>query len=151
MRARDETKMEFPDWFDRRLRVELLKKVNRKRGLLSFVDSLVFTVLSRVYGNTAWRYTEAHSWRELKEYIEEDCRDICESGFKPDVVVGVKSGGAFIANYVARCLDISQVEYIYMDRYSPVTNSEVDSERIGGRDEYQSAGSHSCGNVMHEI
>jgi hypoxanthine phosphoribosyltransferase len=123
LKTRDETDVKLPNWFDEQLRAELVKKANRKYGLLSFVDSIAFAVLDRAFGNDKWRFKKAHSWRDLEQCIELDCREIRDANFEPDLIVGVKSGGAFIANYVAACLDTSQVEYINVDRYSPVLGS----------------------------
>lgn len=118
-----ESGSEIPDWFDDQLRDDLHRKIHRKRGPLSFVDVAAYSVLDRVIGKPTWRFKDAYGWPELEEYITEDCRAIRQSGFRPDVILGVKSGGAFIANYVARCLETKQVEYINVDRYTPIFGS----------------------------
>lgn len=106
------TDVEVPNWFDNELRSDLIKKVNRQRGLLSFVDTLVIG-----------GHTKRYNWSEITRIIEEDCQQVYDYKFSPDIVVGIKSGGAFIAKYVSGCLGVNKVGYLRVDRYNPVLGS----------------------------
>ena len=115
--------LDLPDWFDDQLRDELARKVGRKRGILLFVDWLAFAVLAAICGDSDWRFQRPHSWSELEAMMQRDCAEIAGAGFSPQVVVGVKSGGAFIAKYVADQLEVERVEYIDVNHYAPLMGS----------------------------
>ena len=115
----------LPEWFDRRLRGELLRKRNRPRGACSIIDAAAFWMMGMLVRNASWRFSREYDWSELESYIEDDCREIRASDFQPDVVVGIKSGGAFIANLVGTLLGTSDVGYVRVERYSPVWGSTV--------------------------
>lgn len=112
-----------PEWFDRRLLPDLVRKVNRPRGIVSLVDTVVLHGLSFLFGTKRWRYVKQYDWSELEHFIGDDCREIIASGFRPEVIIGIRSGGAFLANCVARQLGVSTVGYIGVDRYSPLLGS----------------------------
>jgi hypoxanthine phosphoribosyltransferase len=114
---------DLPDWFDDRLAESLHRKRNRPRGALSFIDVAAFKTLSFCFGSKTWRYDQPHDWSELERYIEHDCDEIRAADFRPDAIIGIRSGGAFIANYVGRCLGVRDVGYVRVDRYSPVLGS----------------------------
>ena len=110
----------LPAWFDLSLKQELLDKKNRPRGLLCYIDLLCNYALEWIVRSPSWRYVAPYEWSELEALIEEDAREIRASTFRPDVVIGIKSGGAFISNYVARCLDVQLVGYVRVARYTPI-------------------------------
>lgn len=114
---------DLPIWFDERLTPALLRKRNRPRGALSFVDVAAFRVLNSCFGSTTWRYHQRYHWRELEQYIEQDCREISDSDYQPNAIIGILSGGAFIANYVGQCLGVREIGYVRVDRYAPVLGS----------------------------
>lgn len=114
---------EVPDWFDETLVEDLVRKRNRPRGLFSLLDMVVLNTLSAAFGTKTWRYARKYDWSELERFIEDDCREVQAADFRPDLIVGIKSGGAFIANFVARRLGVGNVRYVRVERYSPIFGS----------------------------
>jgi len=123
-RERDET-VELPEWFDETLKQDLMRKRFRRSGRLHVLDQLVFSLLDVVASSSYWRYGREYSWKDLEALIHEDCSEVRKSGFKPETIVGIKSGGAFIANFVARCLAVRPVHYIRVSHYAPIFGSAV--------------------------
>jgi hypoxanthine phosphoribosyltransferase len=117
------TEVEVPDWFDERLVADLVRKRSRPRGVFSLLDVIVLHSLGTAFGTKTWRYARKYDWSELEGFIGDDCREILAADFRPDVIVGIKSGGAFIANFVAQQLGVRQVGYVRVERYAPIWGS----------------------------
>lgn len=66
--------------------------------------------------------THKHTWADIEYLIRRGCETI-QLGYHPDVVVGIKSGGAFIANYVAQSLGVDEVGYMKASHYSHKSKS----------------------------
>ena len=37
--------------------------------------------------------------------------------YKPDIIIGIKTGGALIANYIAKRLGVKEIDYIKIKKY----------------------------------
>ena len=116
---------DLPDWFDPRLVGLLKRKLGRKKTILSFVDWVTFQILELVVRPKGWSYLRPVTWGDLETMIQADCQVITDLEYAPDVVVGIKSGGAFIANYVAKCLGVEEVCYVQVEYYRPIFSSTV--------------------------
>lgn len=112
-----------PEWFDQRLLPALAAKRHRRRGRLHFLDALVFGALDLAESLHGFSFTRRHSWVELEGIVREDCARVREQGFVPDAVVGIHSGGAFLAGFVARELGVPLVDYVRVVHYPPVLGS----------------------------
>ena len=55
---------------------------------------VVLNTLSAAFGTKTWRYARKYDWSELERFIEDDCREVRAADFRPDLIVGIKSGGA---------------------------------------------------------
>jgi len=123
--------VETPEWFDTKLVSLLEEKIDRSkikdedrvmdwglRQIIKFFPSFLTKV-----------YTKKFSWKDIENIIEENCANIrnIDSNYNPDLIIGIKSGGAFIANYVAKCLDVSEVDYMHISHYSANSRSVVKS------------------------
>lgn len=117
--------VEIPEWFDPALAALLQRKKNRKRAGLHLFDLLIFHGLERLVKPKDWSYTRPVAWKELEGWMQQDCERIQATGFVPDLIVGIKSGGAFIANFMAKCLGVRDVRYLQVKYYSPLLGSTV--------------------------
>lgn len=55
------------------------------------------------------------AWKQLEKIIDQYP---LPEGYRPDAVIGIKSGGAFIANYLSRRLKVQEVGYIGVTNYN---------------------------------
>lgn len=112
-----------PDWFDPAL-VGLLEKKRDRSGMRSLERVLDWTMRQplKVVVPREIINTHKHTWEDIEHMIREGC-EMMRLGYQPDVVVGVKSGGAFIANYVAQQLGIEEVGYMKASHYSNKSRS----------------------------
>jgi len=112
-----------PAWFDPTLEKLLAKKRDRSgmpkydRTLDWVVRQLLKTVVPREIFNT-----HKHTWADVESLIRKGTEQI-ELGYSPEIVIGIKSGGALIANYVAQCLDVKTVGYMKVSHYSDSSQS----------------------------
>lgn len=112
-----------PTWFDPALE-ELLAKKRDRSGMSTFerlLDWAVRQPLKVVVPREIFN-TYKHQWADIEHMVREGSETI-QLGYNPDVVVGVKSGGAFIANYVAQCLGVRDVGYMKASHYSHKSKS----------------------------
>lgn len=118
--------IEIPEWFDPNLVPLLEKKVDRSNINIHErrLDWTVRQIMKGIPTLITGVVTKKFSWRDIEEIIEENCAKI---DYKPDLILGIKSGGAFIANYVAKCLDVSEVDYMHISHYSDKSRSIVKS------------------------
>ena len=118
-------KVTIPDWFDPSLKGELARMASKKKDAGYFLDVGVYTVLD-FFSSAAWKRLRKYGWEELEELIRKDCEEIEKSGFSPDVIVGIKSGGAFLAKFVAQCLGVKDVDYVSTEHWAPVLGKHCD-------------------------
>jgi hypoxanthine phosphoribosyltransferase len=57
----------------------------------------------------------SYTWKNLEETLN---HYELPDGYKPEAIVGIKSGGAFIANYLGHRLGVSDVSYIGITNYN---------------------------------
>ena len=124
--------LQVPKWFDPTLIPVLRKKFDRsdmkkyERTLDWFMRQnlkVLPTIMTGVI-------TEKFSWQEIEGIIAENCGRMTASGYRPDVIIGIKSGGAFIAKYVAMCSGMDPEEtmgYMKINHYSANSRSIVES------------------------
>lgn len=115
----------LPDWFDPQLVDLLEKKLRRKKSFVSVLDRITFLLLEFVVRPVGWSYVRPVAWADLEMMMQHDCDAITANGYAPDVIVGIESGGAFIANFVAKCLGVQDVSYVRVESYSPIFDSTV--------------------------
>lgn len=126
MQSWNKMEIEIPDWFDTNLIPLLEAKIDRSRikkedRKLDWVVRQIMKVLpSSITGVVTKKFT----WEDIENMIEKSCATI---GYEPDLIIGIKSGGAFIANYVAKCLNASEVDYMHIAHYSDNSRSVVKS------------------------
>ncbi|MBS3169005.1 hypothetical protein J4210_00845 [Candidatus Woesearchaeota archaeon] len=113
-----------PAWFDPAL-VKLLEKKRDRSGIHPFkrlLDWAVRQPLKVIVPREVFN-THKHTWSDIERLVQEGIEMIKLGNYQPDVVVGIKSGGAFIANYVASCLGVGIVGYMKASHYSDKSGS----------------------------
>lgn len=115
-----------PEWFDHELLPLLEAKIDRSRIKKEDrrLDWVMRQLMKALPSSITGVVTKKHSWEDIEHMIEKNCATV---DYEPDIIIGVKSGGAFIANYVARCLDVSEVDYMHIAHYSDNSRSVVKS------------------------
>lgn len=119
-----ETKV--PEWFDSELVSLLEAKIDRSKIKTEErrLDWVMRQIMKALPSSITGVVTKKHSWEDIEHMIEKNCATI---DYEPDLIMGIKSGGAFIANYVAKCLDVSEVDYMHIAHYSDNSRSIVKS------------------------
>jgi hypoxanthine phosphoribosyltransferase len=119
-------KVEVPEWFDSELVSLLEAKIDRSKIKIEErrLDWIMRQIMKALPSSITGVVTKKHSWEDIEQMIEKNCATI---DYEPDLVIGIKSGGAFIANYVAKCLDVSEVDYMHVAHYSDNSRSIVKS------------------------
>lgn len=120
----------IPMWFDLSLYDIYQKK--RDRSTIRKSDRSLDAILRAGINCLPSRITHIskhnNSWLDIEQMIREICVGIKEDNYNPDVIIGIKSGGAFIARYVAICLEAPVVVgYMRVSHYSGKTRSVVKS------------------------
>lgn len=107
----------IPPWFDQRLLGMFRQKLQeRGRKDINFMNSL--------YTYTSPRgYLGSPRWSHLEALVRQACSAVIDdSDFAPSRVVGIASGGAFIAPFVAQTLGVRQINYLKITKYGNKTN-----------------------------
>lgn len=119
--------LEVPDWFNPELVPLLKKKIERsnikdsERALDWMIRQVLKSLPSKLTGVKA---KKKFTWNDIEGIIEDGCNAM---EYEPDIVIGIKSGGAFIADYVAKCLNIPTIDYMHISHYSDNSRSVVKS------------------------
>ena len=126
----------IPGWFD----LSLIEIYNKKRDRTKIrrgdrcLDALLRASINCL---PSWITHVSHhnySWLDIEEMIREVCVGVKEDDYHPDIIIGIKSGGAFIAKYAAMCLEVSAVGYMRVSHYSDKTRSVAKSLAQVNRD-----------------
>ena len=122
-------KISIPEWFDASLLPLLEKKVDRSKIKKEdrSLDWVIRQMLKLCPAEWTGIDTKKYGWEDVEALIDENCLSIKGAGYQPDIVIGIKSGGAFIANYVAQCLNVPEVDYMHISHYSGNSRSVVKS------------------------
>lgn len=115
----------IPGWFDSSLLDIYHKKRDRTkmRKRDRSLDAVLRGLLKCVPCEISHVSTHNHSWMDIEAMIRQICVGIQEDSYSPSLVIGIKSGGAFIARYAAICLDVNDVDYMRVSHYSDKTRS----------------------------
>ena len=105
-----------PEWFDPKLLPVLNSKIQEKMNVS--VNRLNFMY---AYACERGRFGDC-SWAHVEDLVRLAVCRIPEDQ-KFDIVVGIKSGGAFIANFVSRCVGNLPVDYMKIQKYGQVTEN----------------------------
>ena len=82
---------DIPDWVDKSMYQNIKKKQ----------DTPLYIKIGSLYANTFIQSVTFLNWRNLEECLDEIVERIRESGINYHVVVGIKTGGAIISDYVS--------------------------------------------------
>ncbi|MDP2907186.1 MAG: phosphoribosyltransferase family protein [Nanoarchaeota archaeon] len=119
-------KVEVPEWFDSELVSLLEAKIDRSKIKIEErrLDWVMRQIMKALPSSITGVVTKKFTWGDIEHMIEKNCATI---DYEPDLVIGIKSGGAFISNYVAKCLEVSEVDYMHVAHYSDNSRSIVKS------------------------
>ena len=110
VRLIDKNAFHPPAWFDKTLYPIIEKKMDYK---LSFKLMNTIAMINPIYNPKIISYS---SWSDLEKQLD-DMWMIVNSDYKPDVIIGIKSGGAILANYLGEKYNIPY-DYIKFKRKS---------------------------------
>ncbi|MCG2718743.1 MAG: phosphoribosyltransferase [Nanoarchaeota archaeon] len=119
-------KIDIPYWFDEEL-IPLLKKKLDRTGMKKRERTLDWTLRQMMKISPTMvtgMITDKFTWEDIENIIDENCNQM---QYIPDAVIGIKSGGALIANYVAKAIQVDKVDYMYISHYSAKSQSVVKS------------------------
>ena len=112
----------IPSWVDPKMIESIKKKQN----------SPLYTKIGSIYINAAVQGTTFMSWKQLEQNLDTIIDRIQKSGQKYDAVVGIKTGGAIISDYISMKLGlpnykikISRSEYNCNKKPNDVLNEMV--------------------------
>jgi hypoxanthine phosphoribosyltransferase len=94
--------IEYPEWINKDLSSVLYKKRN------VYYSVKILTIISYLYYKELYLF---YDWKMLENDLDILIRKIKETNIKFDGVVGIKSGGAILSNYIAKKLNI---QYYYI-------------------------------------
>jgi len=100
----------LPFWFDHSLLGIFEKKKNKNINSLRVINYLIKPMNPEL----TW---EIMTWKRIEHYADDLIVKIKDDGFKPDLVIGVASGGAFCAKYIAQEFK-TEVAYIKSKMWS---------------------------------
>ena len=86
----------LPDWIDK----TMLDNINKKR------NSPLYSKIQEIYINSIVQGKTFMTWQELEQNLDIIVNNIRNSGKKYDAVVGIKTGGAIISDYISKKLDL---------------------------------------------
>ncbi len=119
----------LPEWFDPDLEALYYKK--RDRSGISYLDrtldGIMRGILKLTPSELSHIHTHKHTWEDLEEMMQSTCQEIKDERYLPDLIVGIKSGGALIAKYVAQCFGNIEFAYVKVSHYSDQSRSTVRS------------------------
>jgi len=91
-----EIHLPIPNWVDKKM----LESINKKQ------NSPLYSKLGSIYANAIIQNRTFISWKQLEKYLDTIVERIRHSGENFDAVVGIKTGGAIISDYISQKLDI---------------------------------------------
>jgi hypoxanthine phosphoribosyltransferase len=116
----------IPEWVDKNMIPSIQKKQNTP----------LYIKICSLYTNSVVQSRTFISWSQLEDYLDILITNIKKSGHNYDVVVGIKTGGAIISDYISYKLEIpnykiklSREEYNCNKKYHNVLN-DIINERI---------------------
>jgi hypoxanthine phosphoribosyltransferase len=111
----------LPDWFDKNLIPYFHHKKNKELNIINHKHLLsvtYFTLLLSLYSLFSRKQFNIYtSWNDIEQKIQKNIYNIQQKHIKYDGIIGIKSGGAFIANYYSKILNIPVYGYIKIERY----------------------------------
>ena len=86
----------IPNWVDK----EMFSTIKKKQ------DSMFLMKIVSIYTNSLIHERTFINWNQLEKYLDTIIDNIQKSGNKYDAVIGIKTGGAIISDYISKKLNI---------------------------------------------
>jgi hypoxanthine phosphoribosyltransferase len=99
-------------------------------------DSMILMKIMNIYTNAVIQERTFISWDQLEKYLDIIIDNIQKSGHQYDVVVGIKTGGAIISDYISKKLNIQNYKIKLLrseyncDKKSTDTINDIIQKRI---------------------
>lgn len=123
----------IPNWVE----PEMLESIKKKQ------DSPLYSKLGAIYFNALLQNRTFISWEQLEKYLDTIVERIKHSGQNYDAVVGIKTGGAIISNYISLKLGIpnykvklTRSEYNCDKQPSNTINDIINKDLLGNLGKY---------------
>ena len=107
----------IPDWVD----PEMLTSISKKQNV-----PYLFKYIAVAWNAYIQEYTYI-SWNDLEKYLDILTDRIKNTNIKFDGVVGIKTGGAIISNYIAKKLNIKNYKIKLMDKKYKCNKNTIQS------------------------
>ena len=128
------TNEDLPTWFDPSL-IELYHKKINNNSKVGFRNILLRCFLFKTTTGTALPH--ALTWQQIITAINQKKID----DFKPDIIIGIKSGGAFVTKYIGEKYKLPYY-YINIKKYSQTKFSNIVLDYI--KSQLSCVGDHEC-------
>jgi hypoxanthine phosphoribosyltransferase len=130
----------LPQWFDKNLQNHFNLKVNKEKKVYSKFNNVIYLILycSYAFFNNK-KFYPFLNWEDIEKSI-----DYCLNNIKDcDVIIGIKSGGAYITKYIA---NKKQLPYDYIK-----TERNVGFTKLIGRGIFKSEKIQKSDYIIKEI
>ena len=91
-----QVKAKLPDW----VHPDMYSSIQKKQNVPFYIK------LGSLYVNSVYQNVTFISWKQLEQYLDIIVEKIIDSGKTYDAVVGIKTGGSIISDYVAAKLNL---------------------------------------------
>jgi hypoxanthine phosphoribosyltransferase len=123
----------IPSWVDKSMYESIKKKQ----------DSPFYIKIITIYANALFQNRTFISWNELEGCLDQMIKRIHQSEIKYDAVVGIKTGGAILCDYISQRLGLpnykiklTREEYNCNKQYIDTVNDVIKKDIINSRSEY---------------
>ena len=122
-----------PDWVDK----SMMESIHKKQNVPFYLKTL------SIYTNAVYQYRTFINWTDLEKYLDIIVERIKKSDIKYDAVVGIKTGGAIISDYVSKKLQLpnykvklSRIEYNCNKKPINIFNDVLQKQVLGNFGKY---------------
>ena len=123
----------IPSWVDK----EMLPAIKKKQ------DSMFYMKIINIYVNSIIQSRTFITWDQLEKYLDKIVDNIIKSEQKYDAIIGIKTGGAIISEYISQKLNIqnykiklSRSEYNCDKKPSDSINDVIQKKLLNNLGEY---------------
>ena len=125
----------LPEWFDNDLIPYFIQKQKLEIQQInnSLYNPCLFYIICVVISIVTWgTYNLYIKWHDLETIMDSTINNIDNYNNKYDGIIGILSGGGFMANYYSKKLNIPIYGYIKVKRYNDNTINDIRNGYFGG-------------------
>ena len=137
-------KSRLPKWFDNSLLPYYDKKITG-----NYNSTNIFNYIVKIYSyQLNWNFM---SWGVIEKKLNILATKIKNDNFKPDIFIGILSGGAFCVKYLSNLFDNKNVFYIKCVQWSNTANAQKAIQTFKYHTQTQNEYVNNCKNEIHDI